>query len=221
MHLRKIQLIIFLAVMFAIDVCTSAGTVTLFTVGVAMELGIPTINAIAAAELGTALVAGGILATGINRGIERVTGTNYLAETVFGGDYNAYNNVELLLGATGYFMVNLHAVFGPGLKQSPADAGGKLNSVDDITNNPQSLYGQSKADVANILGDGWTEGTYGSAGTGWKFTNGDQSIFYHPEGGIHGGSYYGYSSGVTGRIKIVSPGYIPFPGDKATIIPGG
>ena len=107
-----------------------------------------------------------------------------------------------------------------GVKAVTADSGSNFNSVNDIVNDPQSLYGKSKADVANILGDGWTEGTYGSAGTGWKFTNGDQSIFYHPEGGIHSGSYYGYSSGATGRIKIVSPEYVPFSGDKATIIPG-
>jgi len=99
-------------------------------------------------------------------------------------------------------------------------AGSVLNSVDDIVRNPQSLYGKSKADIANILDNSWTEGTYGSAGTGWKFTKGDQSIFYHPAGGLHGASYYGYSSGATGRIKIVSPEYIPLPGDKATIIPG-
>ena len=99
-------------------------------------------------------------------------------------------------------------------------AGSNFNSVDDIVSNPKSLYGKSKDDVASIVGNDWTEGTYGSEGTGWKFTKGDQSIFYHPEGGIHVGSYYGYSSGDTGRIKIVSPEYIPFSGDKATIIPG-
>jgi len=86
------------------------------------------------------------------------------------------------------------------------------------TINPQSLYGKSKADVSKMLGPGWVEGTYGSAGGGWKFTKGDQSIFYHPGGGIHGGSYYGYSSGVTGKIKIVGPDYVQLAGDKATII---
>jgi hypothetical protein len=102
---------------------------------------------------------------------------------------------------------------------SGAEGAGKaLNSVDDIVKNPQSLYGKSKADVSKILGDGWTEGTYGSSKTGWKFTKGDQSIFYHPGGGRHGGSYYGYSSGATGKIKIVGPDYAPLPGDKATII---
>jgi|GEM_PF-3056155 len=93
-----------------------------------------------------------------------------------------------------------------------------LNSVDDIISNPKNLYGKSKADVSKILGDGWTEGTYGSSKTGWKYTKGDQSIFYHPGGGVHGGSYYGYSSGSTGKIKIVGPDYVPITGDKATII---
>ncbi len=93
-----------------------------------------------------------------------------------------------------------------------------LNSVDDIVKNPQSLYGKSKTDVSKILGDGWTEGAYGSSKTGWKFTKGDQSIFYHPGGGRHSGSYYGYSSGATGKIKIVGSDYVPLPGDKARII---
>lgn len=83
---------------------------------------------------------------------------------------------------------------------------------------PQSLYGKSKADVSKILGDGWTEGAYGSSKTGWKFTKGDQAIFYHPGGGRHSGSYYGYSSAAKGKIKIVGPEYVPLPGDKATII---
>jgi hypothetical protein len=100
-------------------------------------------------------------------------------------------------------------------------AGSKtFNSVDDIINNPQSLYGKSKADVQNILNEGWTEGIYGSAGTGWEFTKRDQSIFYHPEGGVHRGSYYGYSRATTGRVKIVSLEYVALPGDKATIIQG-
>ena len=42
-------------------------------------------------------------------------------------------------------------------------------------------------------------------------------IFYH-EGGRHVGRYYGYSSGITGKVKIVGPGYKPLPGDKAKII---
>lgn len=64
-----------------------------------------------------------------------------------------------------------------------------------------------------------SEGVYGSDGGGWKLMNGDISIFYHPGGGKHGGSYYGISSGATGKIKVVNPEtYIPLEGDKATII---
>ncbi|OPX42928.1 hypothetical protein CLHUN_32520 [Ruminiclostridium hungatei] len=100
--------------------------------------------------------------------------------------------------------------------------GGKtIKSVNDIIKNPASLQGKTKADIAKILGEGWTEGAYGSNKTGWKFTKGDQSIFYHPGGGRHGGSYYGYSSAATGKVKVVGPDYIPIPGDKATIIYGG
>lgn len=59
----------------------------------------------------------------------------------------------------------------------------------------------------------------GSNGGGWKLMNGDVSIFYHPGGGKHGGSYYGISSGATGKIKVVNPEtYIPLKGDRATII---
>jgi hypothetical protein len=32
--------------------------------------------------------------------------------------------------------------------------------------------------------------------------------------------YYGISSGLTGKVKVVGPGYVPLPGDKAKIIPG-
>ncbi len=62
-------------------------------------------------------------------------------------------------------------------------------------------------------------GVYGGKGDGWKFMNGDVSVFYHPPGGVHGCAYYGISSGATGKIKVVNPDtYIPLPGDEATII---
>ena len=69
-----------------------------------------------------------------------------------------------------------------------------------------------------MLGDGWTRGTYGSKKTGWKFIKGDESVFYHPGGGRHGGSYYGYSNGKLGKNKIVGSAYIPLNGDKTGII---
>ncbi|KRF27675.1 hypothetical protein ASG93_29275 [Paenibacillus sp. Soil787] len=72
--------------------------------------------------------------------------------------------------------------------------------------------------LLGALGDGWTRGTYGSAGTGWKFTSGDKSVFYHPGGGVHEGSYYGFASGQTGRVKVVGSDNKPLPDDGATII---
>ncbi|WP_336078141.1 contractile injection system protein, VgrG/Pvc8 family [Paenibacillus sp. 203] len=94
----------------------------------------------------------------------------------------------------------------------------ELKSYDDILSNPKALWGKSADEVGRTLGDGWTKGTYGSAGTGWKFTNGDKSVFYHPGGGVHEGSYIGFSSGQTGKVKVVGPDYKPLPGDKATVI---
>ena len=44
----------------------------------------------------------------------------------------------------------------------------------------------------------------------------DKIVFYH-EGVRHVGPYYGYSSGATGKVKIIGDGYMPLPGDKATI----
>ncbi len=94
-----------------------------------------------------------------------------------------------------------------------------LNSVDDIWSAPTRMVGYSENEMASVLGDGWTRGTYGSKGDGWKFMKDDVSVFYHPSGGKHGGAYYGISSGATGKIKVVDPNtYIPLSGDKATII---
>ncbi|MBP1040114.1 hypothetical protein I6N95_03725 [Vagococcus sp. BWB3-3] len=95
----------------------------------------------------------------------------------------------------------------------------KPNSFDDIISSPRRLYGSTKNEIKLILGEGWTEATYGSSGNGWKFTNeGDGMVFFHPGDGIHGGSYYGFSTGDTGKVKIVGEGYIDFSNDKATII---
>jgi hypothetical protein len=74
------------------------------------------------------------------------------------------------------------------------------------------------ADVGAILGPGWTRGSYGVTGTGWKFTKADKIVFFH-QGGRHVGPYYGFSSGVTGKVKVVGSGYKPVLGDKATVIP--
>jgi RHS repeat-associated protein len=96
-----------------------------------------------------------------------------------------------------------------------------LNSFDDIVKNPKTLVGKSADDVAEILGDGWIKGTYGSKKTGWKFinkTHPDRSVFYHPGNGRHGGSYYGFSRANYPKTKIVGTDYIPISGDKANII---
>ncbi|MCJ8014872.1 hypothetical protein MUG84_24615, partial [Paenibacillus sp. KQZ6P-2] len=95
----------------------------------------------------------------------------------------------------------------------------ELKSYDDILSNPKALWGKSADEVGRILGEGWKRGTYGSAGTGWKFTNGDKSVFYHPGGGVHNGSYIGFSSGQTGKVKVVGLDYKPLPSDKSTVIP--
>ncbi|MEJ8548091.1 RHS repeat-associated core domain-containing protein [Brevibacillus borstelensis] len=94
----------------------------------------------------------------------------------------------------------------------------QLKSYDDIVSNPKALWGKSADEVGKALGAGWTKGKYGSAGTGWKFTNGDKSVFYHPGEGVHVGSYVGFSSGQTGKVKVVGSDYKPLPGDKAIII---
>jgi hypothetical protein len=94
-----------------------------------------------------------------------------------------------------------------------------INSVDDIFSDPTRLKGYTVDELQTILGNDWTRGVYGSNGGGWKLMNGDISIFYHTGGGKHGGSYYGISSGATGKIKVVNPEtYIPLKGDNATII---
>ena len=94
-----------------------------------------------------------------------------------------------------------------------------INSVDDVFSDPTRLKGYTADELQKVLGNDWTRSVYGSNGGGWKLMNGDISIFYHPGGGKHGGSYYGISSGATGKIKVVNPEtYIPLKGDNATII---
>lgn len=76
--------------------------------------------------------------------------------------------------------------------------------------------------VGKVLGDGWTRGTYGSNGSGWKFienAHSDNMVFYHGGGGEHEGAYWGIKSGKTGTVKVVDINtYVPKPDDKATII---
>ena len=71
---------------------------------------------------------------------------------------------------------------------------------------PISLRNYTADEVADILGEGWIRGTYGSNGKGWKFieeAHPYNMIFYHDGGGEHVGAYYGITSGKTGRIKVL------------------
>lgn len=97
-------------------------------------------------------------------------------------------------------------------------------SYQHIIENPQTLYGSTQSEIAKILGDGWIADSYGNTGTGWKFINikhPDMMVFQHNADGVHGGAYYGFSSGMTGRVKLVGPDFIPLPDDPATIIDMG
>lgn len=97
-------------------------------------------------------------------------------------------------------------------------------SFEHMIQNPQTLYGSTQSEVAKILGDGWTASSYGNSGTGWKFINNDHPelmVFQHNADGVHGGVYYGFSSGATGTVKLVGNDYIPLPKDKAIIIQMG
>jgi len=125
----------------------------------------------------------------------------------------------LIGGATGWLGKQWVTMFGREVTEVVA-AKGVLRSFDDVVANPKALWGKSADEVGSMLGEGWTKGAYGSSKTGWKFTRSTdgQSIFYHPGGGRHGGSYYGFSSGTLGKTKIVGADYIPLKGDKATII---
>ncbi|MBC1693910.1 hypothetical protein HCJ06_08555 [Listeria welshimeri] len=69
-----------------------------------------------------------------------------------------------------------------------------------------------------MLGDNWSFKPYGSNGLGWEFFSSEGRIFYHAGGGIHIGSYYGYATRPTRKVKIVDDFYLRTPDDKATII---
>jgi hypothetical protein len=84
-------------------------------------------------------------------------------------------------------------------------------------NNPTSLWGTSADDIEQILGEGWIKGNYRVTGEGWRFTKGDETVFYHT-GGLHRGQYWGYTSGTWGKVKIVGCDYIPTPNDKARVL---
>lgn len=103
------------------------------------------------------------------------------------------------------------------LSRLPRNAWNRVKSFDDISSNPRALHGRTSDEVGEVLGEGWSLGKYGSDGKGWKYTKGDESVFYHPGGGKHKGEYWGYSSGKLGKNKIVGQDYVPTAADKATI----
>ena len=92
------------------------------------------------------------------------------------------------------------------------------DAFNSFIENPKSIKGKTESDISKALGDAWKRGKYGSQGNGWKFTNGDKLIAYHPGGGRHVGSYYKLSSAEYGKTKIVGADYVPIQGDKAMII---
>lgn len=94
----------------------------------------------------------------------------------------------------------------------------KPNSFQDIIDNPQRLFGSTPNEIKSILGDNWSFKPYGSNGLGWEFFSSEGRIFYHAGGGIHIGSYYGYATRPTRKVKIVDDFYLRTPDDKATII---
>ncbi|MDE6357098.1 MAG: hypothetical protein K2L15_00745 [Eubacteriales bacterium] len=74
------------------------------------------------------------------------------------------------------------------------------------------------SETQNILNENCILDNYSSSGKGCKFNSNDGMIYYHLGGGRHFGSYYGFSTGKTGKVKIVSNEYIPTPDNKATVI---
>lgn len=73
-------------------------------------------------------------------------------------------------------------------------------------------------EVGKILGEGWSAGTYGSKGTGWKFMKGHLMVYYHAADGIHEEAYYWVMKANTQSIKIVDNNYKLLLNDKALII---
>lgn len=137
----------------------------------------------------------------------------------FSGMAKASYNMWKEPGAVANAVLTSLSAAGGGLAFSRG-AKNSITSFDDIVNNPKALWGKSSTEVGQILGEGWKQGAYGSSKTGWKFTTSTdgKSVFYHPGGGRHVGSYYGFSSGTLGKTKVVGKDYVPLKGDKATII---
>ena len=104
-------------------------------------------------------------------------------------------------------------------KYGAENVGWNFDSIEDVVNDPIRLKKYTADELEKVLGSEWKKGVYGRAGGGWKFLKDDISLFYHPGGGRHNGSYYGISTATTGKIKVVNSNtYTPLSGDKATII---
>ncbi len=126
--------------------------------------------------------------------------------------------VGLTLGAPGG-VLKFRSLRSPGIIVTGLNAT-PLRGFNLIKSDPlNKLVGRSADEVESMLGTGWTRGTYGrTSEAGWKFTNGDKSVFYSGSGGRHKSHYWGYSSGSTGKVKYVPSEYKPVPSDKATIV---
>lgn len=99
-----------------------------------------------------------------------------------------------------------------------ADILKQAKTVEDASEGLKYLYGMSKSDVGKMLGDGWTEKAMVQVKRVGSFIKGINKLPITPGEVDTGGSYYSYSSGASGRIKIVGSDYIPSPEDKSTII---
>jgi hypothetical protein len=99
--------------------------------------------------------------------------------------------------------------------------------VDNLIENPKSIWGKSAEDIAQQFKDAGYEVILEKSTKGSKLSTQIRiqghpkiaNIQVHPGGGRHGGSYYKISTSTQGTIKIVDPiTYKPTPGEKATII---
>jgi len=93
-----------------------------------------------------------------------------------------------------------------------------LKSYDDIVENPKWLWGKTIDEIAEILGEGWTRGTYGSDKKGWAFRKGDKIVFGHSGGGVHEGIYTGIRSSLVNKKVVSRLTYKAGKNEKAEII---
>ncbi|MGN1157131.1 MAG: RHS repeat-associated core domain-containing protein [Agathobacter sp.] len=198
------------------------------------------INADGYVSTGTGILGYNMFAYCRNKPVSRKDslGTDDVCATNYDDDNNPLN--DLCGGPSGggcgggvsssyYAMQNVRAYdswwsnscYNPNMTWSNGTTTQPTTNVDvfqSFVENPESIKGKTASDISKMLGDTWTQGTYGTNGNRWKFNNGDKMIAYHPGGGRHVGSYYKLSSAGIGKIKIVGANYVPIAGDKALII---